>query len=82
MPNRKRGPPEECLVANRRLRDLQQETLEGPGIQLEAVAEGAAVDGPDEHFDRLHLSIELDWFLGVGGEREPATVLSSFATGL
>ena len=54
--------PSECLVTNRRLRDLQQEVLQQLDLQLIDVASGAQVEDTEEHIvfeDSLLFTKEL-----------------------
>jgi len=54
--------PGDCLIANRRLADLQEEALRNLGLQLVTVADGSLVQDPDEHIifdDTLFFTTEL-----------------------
>ncbi len=41
--------PHECLIGNRKLREIQDEVLRGLGLELEAMQDPAQVQDPDEH---------------------------------
>ncbi|MEE8372455.1 MAG: hypothetical protein V3R87_01785 [Dehalococcoidia bacterium] len=41
--------PHDCLIANRKLSEIQEEVLQGLGLELEATQDPAQVQDPDEH---------------------------------
>mgnify|MGYP005841515333 CR=1 FL=1 len=54
--------PRDCLIANRRLADIQEEALRNLGLRLAIVPDGSLVHDPDEHIifvDTLCVTTEL-----------------------
>lgn len=70
--------PGDCLVTNRRLRDIQEETLQEAGLELVHVPEGSEVEDAEEHLvfgDSLLFTREaIDEFLARSREKRNCTV--------
>ena len=41
--------PRDCLIANRRLGEIQEEVLHSLGLELKATPEAVQVEDPEEH---------------------------------
>lgn len=70
--------PGDCLVTNRRLREIQEETLQQAGLELADISEASQVDDPEEHVvfgDSLLFTREaIDEFLARSREKRNCTV--------
>ena len=55
-------PPGDCLIANRKLSEIQKSVLQSLGMELKVLPDAAQIEDPDEHFvigDSLFFTEEL-----------------------
>ena len=54
--------PRDCLIANRKLSEIQRQVLQSLGMELKAISDAAKIEDPDEHIvlgDSLFFTKEL-----------------------